>query len=35
MLTKKQLQQMKEDELRKTILLPLLKEMGYQDVTVY
>ncbi len=34
-LTRFQLEQMKEDDLRKEILIPLFKKMGYQDVYEY
>jgi hypothetical protein len=33
MLTKKRLQYMKEDSLRREVLIPLLQAMGHQDVT--
>src|SRR3712207_4489185 len=35
MLTKQQVNRMKEDELRASVLVPLLQKMGFQDVFVH
>lgn len=35
MYTKKQVEQMIEDDLREEVLIPLLRSMGYRDVSKY
>jgi hypothetical protein len=35
MLTKRHVEQMEEKDLRKSVLIPLLRAMGYQDVYEY